>query len=232
MAPLLHFFSEGVLGEAHADRSHHGCRFAGFDHVIAPAVHATLPLVNEAVGDDLGQVVLDLVWSIADRPEEPPLGIEVLRVHGEWLVRLWQAIGQLLMVACLFHGLGRDASLVAELGAHVDQLTARVVLRCNAFEVPLDHVDVVLVVLMVDAGVANDANAELVEAVSDFLALLLPLAILCLEEECLHIDNGRLNQVFKLRQARFDLLGGARLLRLCLCLHIVCVYMCGVVCLC
>ena len=43
--------------------------------MITPAVHLVFPLW-ESLWDHLGKIIDDLLGSLADRPEEPPLGIK------------------------------------------------------------------------------------------------------------------------------------------------------------
>ena len=119
MTPLVHSRSESLFIESHAHRSHLCRCHASIDHVIAPAVHEGLPLVDEVLRDHLREVILDLGWPFADRPEESPLCIEVLRVHSQRLVFFRQSICQRLVVSSLLHGLRSDTCLKAELGAHV-----------------------------------------------------------------------------------------------------------------
>ena len=151
--------------------------------------------IREGLRDYLRQIVPNLSRSLTNGPEEPPLGIEVLRVHCEWFVFLWQPIGNLLMVSSLLHGLRSDTSLEAELGARVGQLTRLVVVLAGDFKVVLDHVDVGVVVLVIYSRVADDANAEFVEAEGQLATFLIPSLAVRAVEEGLHLDDGWLRKV-------------------------------------
>ena len=98
------------------------------------------------------------------------------------------------MIARLFFGLGRDASLVAEFGATVFEFVAVVVGFANLFEVGFDHVNVLLVLFVANAGVPHNADAEFVERLSHFATLQFPLAFFLLEKG-LEVNNGDFGQV-------------------------------------
>ena len=70
----LHLAGEGVLGQAHADGGHLGGEEGGLDHLVAPLVHILLP-VGELFRVSLRNLVLNLVGSLTDLPEEAPLGV-------------------------------------------------------------------------------------------------------------------------------------------------------------
>ena len=112
------------------------------------------------------------------------------------------------MVTSLFHGLWSHSSLITKLRTHVCEFTTCVVFRANAFEIPLQHVDVVIVVFMVNTRVPHNANAELVEAIGNFLALFLPVGIVFLIEEGLHVNYWRLDHVLELLKVHFILVSG------------------------
>ena len=63
----------------------------------------------------------------------------------------------------------------------------------HILEVVLNHVNVLFVVLVTYARIANNDDTELVEAESNFPALFkIALLVFLLLEEGLHLDDGRL----------------------------------------
>ena len=162
--------------------------------MVTPAVHLGLPL-GEGFRNDLREVVADLGGTVTDRPEESPLSVEVLRVHGQRLVLLGESVSDMFMVSGLFHGFRSHSCLVAEFRSHVNEFLPGVELLTDILEVVLDHVDVLVVVLVVHPGVPHDTDAELVEAVGHFLALELPVGVLLTFEESLEVDHRRLIEV-------------------------------------
>ena len=169
----LHLAGEGVLGQAHANGGHLGGKEGGLDPLGAPLVHVLLP-VGELFRVSLRNLVLNLVGSLADLPEEAPLGV------GDWdglahrCIFAGQAVDQRLVVAGLLNTLGSDAGLVAKIGPAVLKGLASVIFLTDGIKVLLDHVDVVVVVLRDDARVLEDDDAESVERLGNLIALLFP----------------------------------------------------------
>jgi len=96
------------------------------------------------------------------------------------------------VVSRFFNGLWRDACLVAEFRTGIDQFTRLVEVRAHLFEVLLDHVDIGLIVLVADARVSNNADAELMEAEGHLATLLLPVWVGFAPKESFQIDDGGL----------------------------------------
>ena len=99
------------------------------------------------------------------------------------------------MVSRFLHGLRRDTCLETELGARIRQLSRVVEVLAGFLEVGLDHVDVGVVVLVIDAWVPDDTEAELVETSGDLATFFVPSITVGAIEEDLHVDNGRLLEV-------------------------------------
>ena len=62
-------------------------------------------------------------------------------------------------------------------------------LLTSLLEVPLHHVDVVLVSLVIHAGITDNCNAILVEALRDLSALEFPVSLISLVEKGLEVDD-------------------------------------------
>lgn len=91
--------------------------------------------------------------------------------------------------------------LVVTFGDDIVRFLALVELVANLLEVVLHHVDVVLVILKINAWVFNEQNAELVETFCYFLTLdtdfvreLMLLQLLALQVES-HVDYGHVSEV-------------------------------------
>jgi len=92
------------------------------------------------------------------------------------------------MVSGLLHRLWSRSSLVAELRSDIFKLFATVEALSLLLKVPLHHINVLVVSIVVHTRVPHDADSELVETLSHFLALDLPL--LTLLEVGLEVDDG------------------------------------------
>lgn len=62
-------------------------------------------------------------------------------------------------------------------------------LLTSLLEVPLHHVDVVLVSLVIHAGITNNCNAKLVEALRDLSAFEFPVGLIGVVEKGLEVDD-------------------------------------------
>ena len=98
------------------------------------------------------------------------------------------------MVSCLFHGLRRHTSLIAELGPRVVEFSSSIIFFTYLFKVALDHVDVRVIVSMVDARISNDTDAELVETIGNFATFLLPVFEVFTVKEGLHVNHRRFSE--------------------------------------
>ena len=78
------------------------------------------------------------------------------------------------MVAGLLNTLGSDADLVAQILSAVLERLAFIVGLTDSVEVALDHIQVVVIVLLVHSWVLELQDAKLVERVGDLLALFFP----------------------------------------------------------
>ena len=98
------------------------------------------------------------------------------------------------MVSCLFHGLRCHTGLIAEFGPSVVELSSSIVFFTDLFKVALDHVNVCVIVPMVNARISDDADAKFVEAVCYFATFLLPFFFVLSVKESLHVDYGRFRE--------------------------------------
>ncbi len=62
------------------------------------------------------------------------------------------------------------------------------------FKVALNHVNIGLVVLMLDTRVSDDANAKFVEAHCNFFALFFPVRVVLTVQKSLHVDDRGLSE--------------------------------------
>jgi len=144
--------------------------------LVTPLVHLELP-VTETLRNHLWEVSLVAFVAFADFPHEPPLGIKHwLEGRHRSVLRCKSQLLKLLgVVSSLLDELGCRTDLIVALGLDVIDLLAGVVQLASALEIRLHEVNVFFIVLHVDARVANDQDAELVEALGDLLALDLSL---------------------------------------------------------
>ena len=100
------------------------------------------------------------------------------------------------MISGAFSRLGRDASLVAELGPAVFEFFTSVVGITYLFEVLFDHIYESAVVFVVDTRVTHNKDSVLVKGVRHLLAFGLP-AFAFLKVE-LEVDDGDFGRVCRL----------------------------------
>ncbi len=79
--------------------------------------------------------------------------------------------------------------MVAEVGTGISQLSCFIEVIAHLLKVPLNHVDIGLVVLVLDTRVSDDANSKFVEAHCDFFALFFPVWVVLAFEKGLHVDD-------------------------------------------
>ena len=188
MRTTLHAASEGVSWEAHTDGGHLSSGEGSVHEECAPCIHALLP-VDEGRGDHLRDVVSNFSRALSDGPEEPPLGVVVGRELGERHVLGGELVDHRLVVAGALLSLWSHTCLEVDLRLAVLQLFTLVQLTRFLLEVLLHHVEVVLVVLLDDSGVADNEDTELVERLGDLLALNEVLLGVFFEEG-FYVDDG------------------------------------------
>jgi len=173
MRSLLHAAGEGVWIQSHADSGHLSGSEGSVDHEVTPGIHLLFP-IREVSGDDLGDVVLQFGWSFANFPEEPPLSVKLWRELGQGPVLFGKSCDDQVVITGSLERRGSDASLVTELGPAVDELFSSVGGFTNLLKILFDHVNVVLVVLVIDSRISTDDDSEPVETVCHLGALGLP----------------------------------------------------------
>lgn len=173
MRSLLHAAGEGVRIQSHTYSGHLSGSEGSVEHKATPGIHFLLPL-REVSRDDFRDVVFQFGWSFTNCPEEPPLSVKLWGELGQRPVLLRESFDDLVVVTGSLKRRGGDTSLVAELGPAVNELFSAVGSFANLLKVLFNHVNVVLVVLVVDSRIPAHENAEPVETVCHLGALGLP----------------------------------------------------------
>merc|ERR1740139_1844609 len=157
MGAAFHPVSESVLGDAHANGRHACDGSGGLMELVAPLVHFASP-VGELFGDELREVIGRVFGTLSYFPEEAPFLIIYRLVRGDR------------------HILSVELDTIPEFGMISSDLNvlwggSALVFVANLLEILLHHVDIFLVVLLVDPRIANHTDAILVQALGDLHGL-------------------------------------------------------------
>jgi len=140
--------------------------------LVAPLVHFASP-VGELFRDELWEVIGRVFGTLSYFPEEAPFLIIYRLVRGDrhiLSVKL-DTIPEFGMISSDLNVLRGGSDLVHALGLDVGNLLSAVVFVANLLEILLHHVDIFLVVLLVDTRVANHTDSVLVQALGDLHGL-------------------------------------------------------------
>jgi hypothetical protein len=159
--------------KTHSDGGHFGSNECGINHHVAPLVHLHFPLW-EVLRVRLGDVVLYLVRSLSDLPEKSPFCITHGRLHRSRLVLFVDRVNESLVIARTFLAFWSCACLIAELRAEVLDGLVVIIELTYLVEILFDHIDVLVVCLLINARVLKLDNTELMEGVGHLRALFLP----------------------------------------------------------
>jgi len=156
--------------------------------MIAPTIHALFPF-RKVFRIDLRQVVVHFLRAFANWPEKSPLSIVFRGKLGQRSMLFGQAISKLLVITSLFDGLMCGSCLIAELWVYIFENLTCVEFVSHLLKVPFHHVDVVLVLFMINTWVSNDGNTELMEALCDFFAFKAPGLLVGFVKVGLKVNN-------------------------------------------
>ena len=77
------------------------------------------------------------------------------------------------MVSSLFHRLRGHTGLETKLRARVSEFTTGVVILTDGLKVAFYHINIVIIVFMIDTRISDDTDSELVETVGGLFTLFL-----------------------------------------------------------
>lgn len=168
----LHLILEGVLFDTHTSGCHLRDCVESLQELVAPRVHLGLP-VSETLWHNLREVRLVAFKALTNFPHEAPLGIKhrLKWRHRSVLRCKPKLLALLCVVTSLLNVLRSRTDLVVTLRLDVVDHFASVKELAGALEVTFHEVNVFFIVLHVHSWVANNQNAELVEALCNLLAL-------------------------------------------------------------
>ena len=173
MSTTFSSLCKSILGQRHTDGSHFCDGANGSLKCVSPIVHLVFPL-REPIWLNWWEIIRSSVRALTNLPKETPLGVVLGNQRGLRfiLARQIKSCYLFAMVSCLLNKFWCSSDLVVAFRLNVfAAVLAGVEHITGLFEVVLHHIYVVFIVLRVDSWVPDQQNAELVEALSDFLAL-------------------------------------------------------------